>query len=160
VIDTSHIKRDGLEKRHMAAYAVGHLSNDLCAAGWFFYLVFYLKFIVNLSPGQAGLAMLSGQFADGFMTPLVGALSDKIRTRIGSRTPWYIFGSLIVLPSFFALFLHPFKPIPKESQDVDGNATPTGEFIYYMIFPAVFNIGWASVQISNMSLVNSLTYST
>ena len=60
VIDTSHIKRDGLEKRHMAAYAVGHLSNDLCAAGWFFYLVFYLKFIVNLSPGQAGLAMLSG----------------------------------------------------------------------------------------------------
>ena len=108
VIDTSHLKRDALEKRHHVAYAVGHFSNDLCAAGWFFYLVYYLKFIVNLSADYAGLAMLSGQFADGFMTPLVGALSDKIKTRIGSRAPWYIFGTIIVLPCFFGLFLHPF----------------------------------------------------
>jgi len=158
VIDTSHIKRDALEKKHLAAYAVGHLSNDLCAAGWFFYLVFYLKFIVHLSAGQAADAMLSGQFADGFMTPLVGALSDKIRTRIGSRTPWYIFGSIIVLPSFLFLFLHPFPVI--EGDNTDGEKTGTGELIYYMILPAVFNIGWASVQIANMSLVNSLSYST
>ena len=60
VVDTSHLKRDALEKRHMAAYAVGHLSNDLCAAGWFFYLVYYLKFIVKLTGGQAGQAMLAG----------------------------------------------------------------------------------------------------
>jgi Na+/melibiose symporter-like transporter len=115
VIDTSHLKRDALKKKHRTAYAVGHFSNDLCAAGWFFYLVFYLKYIVNLSAGQAGYAMLAGQFADGFMTPLVGGLSDKIKTKIGSRTPWYIFGTFIVLPSFFALFLHPFAKIdPKE----------------------------------------------
>jgi Na+/melibiose symporter-like transporter len=143
VIDTSHLRRDALEKRHMAAYAVGHFSNDLCAAGWFFYLVFYLKYIVKLSAGQAGLAMLSGQFADGIMTPLVGALSDKIKTRIGSRTPWYILGTFIVIPSFLALFLHPFDPII--IQDQDGNFTPTGELIYYLIFPALFNVGWASV---------------
>ena len=158
VIDTSHLKRDALEKRHMAAYAVGHFSNDLCAAGWFFYLVFYLKYIVKLSAGQAGLAMLSGQFADGIMTPLVGALSDKIKTRIGSRTPWYIIGTIIVIPSFLALFLHPFDPII--IQDQDGNFTPMGELVYYLVFPALFNVGWASVQISNMSIVNSLTYST
>jgi len=60
VIDTSHLKRDALEKRHHVAYAVGHFSNDLCAAGWFFYLVYYLKFIVNLSAEYAGLAMLCG----------------------------------------------------------------------------------------------------
>jgi Na+/melibiose symporter-like transporter len=60
VIDTSHLKRDALEKRHMIAYAVGHFNNDLCGAAWFFYLVFYLKYIVRLSGGQAGMAMLSG----------------------------------------------------------------------------------------------------
>jgi Na+/melibiose symporter-like transporter len=102
------MKRDALTPRHKAAYAVGHLSNDLCAAGWFFYLVYYLNYIVKLTDEQTGRVMLSGQFADGFMTPLVGALSDKIRTRIGSRTPWYIFGTIIVLPCFFCLFLHPF----------------------------------------------------
>jgi len=63
-----------------------------------------------------------------------------------------------VLPSFFALFLHPFPVI--EGDNTSGDKTGTGELIYYMIFPAVFNIGWASVQIANMSLVNSLSYST
>lgn len=154
VVDTSHLKRDAMEKRHTRAYAIGHFSNDLCAAGWFFYLVFYLRYIVKLTAGQAGYAMLSGQFADGFMTPLVGALSDKFNTRIGSRTPWYIFGTIIVLPSFFALFLHPF---PKLEDDQEA---PVGEIVYYLAFPAIFNIGWASVQIANMSIVNGLTYST
>src|SRR5690606_34858152 len=129
-----------------------------CAAGWFFYLVFYLKYIVQLSAGQAGIAMLAGQFADGFMTPLVGALSDKFKTRIGSRTPWYIFGSIIVLPSFFALFLHPFPKITGDNSD--GSLTSGNVLFYYILFPSIFNIGWASVQISNMSIVNSLTYST
>ena len=100
-----------MEKRHIVAYAVGHFSNDLCAAGWFFYVVFYLRFIVNLSAGYAGLAMLCGQFADGFMTPLVGVMSDKFNTSIGRRAPWYIIGTFIVLPSFFGIFLHPFAPI-------------------------------------------------
>ena len=31
---------------------------------------------------------------------------------------------------------------------------------YYIILPAVFNVGWAFVQISNMALVNSITFST
>jgi Na+/melibiose symporter-like transporter len=49
VIDTSHIQRDALEKRHLAAYAVGHFSNDLCAAGWFFYLSYFLTFVLGFS---------------------------------------------------------------------------------------------------------------
>ena len=49
VIDTSHIQRDALEKRHLAAYAVGHFSNDLCAAGWFFYLSFFLINVVGFN---------------------------------------------------------------------------------------------------------------
>jgi Na+/melibiose symporter-like transporter len=44
----------------MAAYAVGHFSNDLCAAGWFFYLSYYLKFIMGLSGEKAGLVLLAG----------------------------------------------------------------------------------------------------
>jgi Na+/melibiose symporter-like transporter len=88
------------------------------------------------------------------MTPLVGALSDKIKTRIGSRTPWYILGTIIVLPSFMGLFLHPFHKIQ------DGETIPTNIIVYYLALPAIFNIGWASVQIANMAIVNSLTYST
>ena len=33
-------------------------------------------------------------------------------------------------------------------------------FAYYIVLAAVFNIGWASVQIANMSVVNTITFST
>jgi Na+/melibiose symporter-like transporter len=153
MIDTSHIKRDALEKIHLAAYAVGHFSNDLCAAGWFFYLSYYLKFVLGFTGENAGLVILAGQIADGCTTPLVGLLSDRIKTRIGSRAPFYILGSFVVLPCFLFLFLSPFtidasKPIP-------GNV-----LAYYISLASIFNIGWASTQIANMSVVNTLTFST
>lgn len=36
------VKRDALESIHVSAYAVGHLSNDLCAAAWFTYVLYYI----------------------------------------------------------------------------------------------------------------------
>ena len=54
------IKRDALENIHISAYAVGHLSNDLCAAAWFTYVLYYIQEVVQLSPTQSGFAMLSG----------------------------------------------------------------------------------------------------
>ncbi len=153
VIDTSHIKRDALEKKHLAAYAVGHFSNDLCAAGWFFYLSYYLKFVMKLTGATAGLVILAGQIADGCTTPLVGLMSDRIKTRIGSRAPFYILGSIVVLPCFFFLFLSPFTPLT-------SNDVPGGILAYYIALASLFNIGWASTQIANMSVVNTLTFST
>jgi Na+/melibiose symporter-like transporter len=93
--------------------------------------------------------MLSGQIADGITTPIVGFASDKCKTRIGSRAPWYIAGTIIVLPSFLGIFIYP--PFEKNSPE---------QIAYYIILPAVFNVGWACVQISNMAFVNSITFST
>ncbi len=78
------LKRDALEKIHVSAYAVGHLSNDLCAAAWFTYVLYYLQDVVKLGQTNSGFAMLSGQIADGITTPIVGLFSDKCRTSIGS----------------------------------------------------------------------------
>ncbi len=151
VIDTSHIKRDAIEKKHDFAYSIGHFSNDLCAAGWFFYFSYYLKFAVGMDGGQVGIVMLCGQIADGLTTPVVGLFSDRIKTRIGSRAPWYIVGTLIVLPCYFCIFLYPFETVK--------NNITTGQVVYYIVLASVFNIGWASVQIANMSVVNSITFS-
>ena len=59
-IDTNNLKRDALKMIHISAYAVGHLSNDLCAAAWFTYVLYYLQIVVKLGPTNAGFAMLSG----------------------------------------------------------------------------------------------------
>ena len=42
-------KRDSLGTREVAAYAVGHVNNDLCACMWFVYLTWYLTNVVGLS---------------------------------------------------------------------------------------------------------------
>ena len=100
---------------------MGHFSNDLCAAGWFFYFTYYLKFVIKLDGGSTGLIMLAGQVADGITTPLVGLGSDRCKTPIGARAPWYIAGTLIVIPCFFAIFLSPFgvgdNTLPAEVPD-------------------------------------------
>ena len=57
-------------------------------------------------------------------------------------------GSILVAPAFLCIFLG-FEFFSNE----------TGKDIWYITFPAIFNIGWASVQISHMSIVNQLSYS-
>jgi Na+/melibiose symporter-like transporter len=146
------VKRDGLGSKEIAAYAVGHFCNDLCAAAWFTYVLYYLQEVVKLGQEVSGLAMLSGQIADGITTPIVGLLSDKVKTRIGYRAPWYILGTFIVVPSFLGIFVG--------ADFFDFTTGSTTQHAYYIALPAVFNVGWAFVQISNMALVNSITYST
>lgn len=131
---------------------MGHFLNDLTAACWFNYLLFFLKTVVKTS--AAPIALLSGQVCDGLVTPIVGYLSDKSDTRLGNfiskagkRTPWYVFGLITILICFVPIF-SPFR-----------SDSSTYEYLYYSCFPAMFNVGWACLQISHMSLVPSLTCS-
>ena len=129
VILTDQLKRDGLTKLHFAAYAVGHFCNDLCASCWFTYLLYYVKAVVKLPDYISGFVMLSGQIADGITTPIVGFFSDKTNTRIGKRTPWYIFGTIFVIPTYLGIFIYPDFPMYSVT------------VAWYVILPALFNIG-------------------
>jgi len=85
-----------------------------------------------MDPVIAGFAMLSGQVADGFMTPIVGFGSDKCKTRIGARAPWYLAGTILVIPSFMGIFMYP---------GLEGSA----QIGYYILLPTLFNVGFACV---------------
>ncbi len=95
----THMRRDGLSGCQVIAYSMGHMGNDITGALWFFYLSFFLKIVLGINESLVGLALLVGQAADGFCTPFVGIIEDKFETRIGSKIPWYIFGSFLILPS-------------------------------------------------------------
>ena len=114
---------------------------------WFIYLSYYLVYVVKLTENVAGLGLLSGQITDGLTTPIVGVVSDKVKCSVGKRNAWYYAGSILVMPAFLCIFL--------DFQFLSGKT----QTWWYIIFPAVFNIGWASVQIAHMSIVNSIAYS-
>eukprot|EP00743_Colponemidia_sp_Colp-15_P004775 GILK01005142.1.p1 GENE.GILK01005142.1~~GILK01005142.1.p1 ORF type:complete len:514 (+),score=50.78 GILK01005142.1:55-1596(+) len=141
-----------MSKYNIFAYGVGHVLNDLCASCWFTYLLFFLTDIKHLPAESAGAVMLAGQVADGVFTPLVGYLSDKTDTRFGRRKPWYVGGTILVALCFTFIF---GTCVPCDWFDASSfNVVAT---VYYSICASLFNVGWAAVQVSHMSMIPELT---
>ena len=131
------------------AYGVGHVFNDMCASMWFTYLLVFFHFVVRVNNAYAGLLLLIGQIADAAATPIIGYLCDKTRTRYGRRKTWHLFGTILVAISLF-FFWHTCLPCK--------SSTPLGLVIFYFAIPiCIFQFGWASVQISHLSLIPELT---
>jgi Na+/melibiose symporter-like transporter len=141
-----------LPMRDVAFYSVGHVLNDMAAAVWFSYLLLYLQEAEGLSGTQAGAVMFAGQIADALATPLVGILSDAGRgcAGLGRRKAWNLFGVVVVALNFGLMFGGTLVP---------GWAAlaPTPKAAALGVFAALFNVGWAAVQVSHMSLVPELT---
>ncbi|CAH0548088.1 unnamed protein product [Brassicogethes aeneus] len=134
------------------SYGVGHVLNDVCASMWFTYLIVFFRYVLNFSNWQTGFLLLVGQVADALATPFVGFHSDQSDTfwlcRYGRRKIWHLLGTFCVLGAFPFIF-----------SPCLGCTELRGwpEMFYYSIFIVVFQFGWASVQISHLSLIPELT---
>ena len=153
--------KDGMTLFNMAAYSVGHVYNDFWATWWFMYLLYFLTYPIGLGASKASFALLSGQIADGLATVTVGFLIDKTNKKwsIGQK-PWYIAGVVLVIPTFLLTFntwvLWDIV-CGSESQRWSRNSLEGIKLFYYLLLPALFNVGWAAVQIATMSVVVNIT---
>lgn len=85
----------------------------------------------GLSLGVIGLIFLIGRLWDAVLDPLVGALSDRTRSRFGRRKPWIAAGGVVF--GVFASLL--FFPV--------ADVTP----LYLSIVMFFFYLGWTAIQI-------------
>lgn len=108
--------------------------------------------------------MLSGQVADGVAGPLVGILSDRtqsgcVRLGLGKRKSWNAAG--VVLVMFTYIFVFGFcLPCLFSGYAVSDTCSPSFQVLKtttYSMACALFNVGWAAVQVSHMTLVAELT---
>ncbi len=138
----------------MGVYSVGHVLNDMAAAVWFSYLLLYLQEAEGLSATQAGGVMFAGQLADALATPLVGLASDASQgcLGLGRRKAWNAVGVAIVALNFTLMF-GGVLPAGAGGLSAPAKAAALG------VFAALFNVGWAAVQVSHMALVPELTRS-
>lgn len=125
------------------AYALGHVFNDLAAAMWFTYTLIYLQRVALLEPVIAGALMLLGQVIDAIATPVFGFLVD----RYSKKKIWHVVGSVMVTLSFPIIF------------GGFANSSITTVMVLYVMSITIFQIGWAAVQISHLSMIPSLTNS-
>ena len=85
----------------------------------------------GLSLGVIGAIFLAGRLWDGLLDPIVGALSDRTRTRFGRRKPWIAGGGALFALASILLFF----PIGQVSA------------AYLSVVLFVFYLGWTAVQI-------------
>ena len=78
-----------------------------------------------------GLILTLSRILDGVTDPVIGMLSDKTRTRLGSRKPWIIAGSLLCAVGVWFWF----RP-----------GADTGALYFLLASMAVY-IGWTMVEI-------------
>lgn len=91
----------------------------------------------------ADFLYFQGQIVDAFMTPIFGILVDQyLKKKI-----WHIVGSVMVTLSFPVIFGGFSKP------------SNTSIMLVYVLSIAVFQTGWAAVQISHLSMIPTLTNS-
>ena len=142
-------KKRKLKLWQKLSYGFGHVFNDMCASMWFTYLLVFYHMVVRLDNTYAGLLLLIGQVTDGLATPVIGYLCDKTRCRYGRRKIWHLAGTIMVAASLF-FFWHHCLPCK-------ANTSLAGQVAYFSFPIMVFQLGWAAVQISHLSLIPELT---
>lgn len=137
----SEESRSTLSVLAKVGYSLGHVFNDLCATVWFSYTLLFLKDVLMM-PGEAGLYMTLGQIADAIFSALIGFLTDRYST----KRNWHVVGTAIVALSFPMLFM------------LQRDALPYwGNLFYFSLFIALFQCGWAKVQISHLAILPELS---
>lgn len=116
-------------------------STTARSAFWFL----FLTSVVGFDAAVAGRIFLVGRLWDGINDPLVGMLSDRVRTRWGRRRPFLLFGAIPFGLSFALMFV-----VPPFSSDV-------GKAIYYILAFLLFDTFYTVVNVPYSALTPALT---
>jgi len=134
-------------------YASGHFGVSALA----FAVMQYIGYFWAGSPerglpprvdvGLMGLALLVGRFLDAAVDPLVGFLSDSVRTPWGRRKPFIAVGALPLTAAFALLWWSPAQ-------------TPTGlNFAYLLLLLSVFYVSFTIVTCPYLALLPEIATS-
>ena len=91
--------------KNLLAYGIG----DIYGGGSFFIIstlfLFFLAQVVGLHPIQAGLVIAVGKIWDAVSDPLMGYISDHMKTGLGRRRVFFVIGFIPVTISFALLWV-------------------------------------------------------
>ncbi|KAK5639425.1 hypothetical protein RI129_011917 [Pyrocoelia pectoralis] len=119
------------------SFGLGHVYNDLCAAVWFSYTLFYLQVVLQLESATAGTLIMLGQVADAVATPIIGWAIDKT----GVLKVWHFAGTTTVGVGFSLIF------------SITPNTNSWWSLLWYGGLIILFQVGWATVQISHLAII-------
>jgi GPH family glycoside/pentoside/hexuronide:cation symporter len=126
------------------AFGAGDVGPAVATAIMSFFLLYFFTDVARLSPAVAGVILLITKIWDSVNDPIIGMLSDRIKTRWGRRRPWFLFGAIPFGLTFFLLLQVPAM----------GEA---GKFWYYLIVSLALDTAFTVVNVPYTALTPELT---
>ncbi len=134
-----------VKTRNLIAYGFG----ELYGGGSFIIIsllfLFFLTDVVGLAPSLAGLIVLIGKFWDAVTDPLMGFISDNMRSRFGKRRVFFLVGVIPVAVTFLILWITVRFP-----SDITT-------FMYYAVSYILFSTTFTMVMIPYRALNAEMT---
>lgn len=87
-------KKGGLSARTKLGYGIGQMGDSIGFNVFYFYFLFFLTDIIGINPSVAGSISLIAVVWDAITDPIVGHMSDNLRSRYGRRRSFMV-GSMI-----------------------------------------------------------------
>lgn len=127
------------------AFGAGDLGPAIVAAINGFFLNAFLLDVAGLRPAMAGTIFLLAKIWDAVNDPIIGALTDRTKTRWGRRRPWLLFAAIPFGLAFFLQWIVP--PL--------GDA---GKFWYYLVVAILLDTAYTAINVPYAALTPELTH--
>lgn len=131
---------DRVPVRIAAAWGVGTFATTTILNGIAAVLLFYLVNYVKLDPLAAGALIFGAKLLDVFVSPPMGVLSDRTRSRWGRRRP-YLFGASFLCGLAFALLFS----VPPGLGTTGVYAWTVGALVLYVVSYTAFQVPYMAM---------------
>ncbi len=125
-------------------FSTGDLSTSIPLAILMFFQLYFMTDVAGLRPDYAGLAVGLGKIWDAVNDPLIGLISDRIRTRWGRRRGLLLFFAIPLGLTFMLMWLVP--PLD-----------PVALTAYYTVTFILFDTTFTIIHVSYNSLTPEMT---
>jgi GPH family glycoside/pentoside/hexuronide:cation symporter len=139
---------DRVEPALGLAWGTGRFSATAIVAVFGLLVLYYLVDIVSLGPTFAGGLVFSARMVDVVVSPTVGMLSDRLRSRWGRRRPFFIAGGVLGAAASLMMF-----NVPRFHTTL-----LTAAFVETAL--VLYTLAYATINIPHMAIVNEMTGTT
>jgi GPH family glycoside/pentoside/hexuronide:cation symporter len=131
--------------RIAASWGAGTFGTMTILNGIATLLLFYLVSVVKLEPFVAGALVFGAKLLDVFVSPPMGVLSDRTRSRWGRRRPYLLGASFLCGLSFALLF------------SVPGATAPAATYAWVCFSLLLYVVSYTAFQVPYMAMPAEMT---
>ena len=125
-------------------YSVAAMGGGLCYVLFYSYFIFFLTNFAGVNPAWAGSISLIVVIWDAVTDPVIGYLSDRVRSSSGRRRPFILYGIIPWIASVALMF-------------VTVQLGEVGKFVFYLLIALVFWTAYTIVMVPYNALGAELT---